>query len=102
MSYFYRCACTKCGEIFNLSDKDEHFICYECKDEKENENYDELDFWHTEKIKCPYCSYEFSNSLEYNLSNDGETTNISCQECGREFDIEFNVEITYTTSRNDK
>ncbi len=48
-------------------------------------------------IKCPYCDWEDEDSWEF---EEDEETHI-CGECGEEFNVEREVEITYNTSKID-
>jgi transcription elongation factor Elf1 len=46
-------------------------------------------------IKCPYCDWEDRDSWEF-----GEDSGIyTCGNCGEEFNVERNVEVTYSTTR---
>ena len=51
----------------------------------------------TEEIVCPYCGYEFSNSFEY---NDASGASIECLECDKEFGLEVQVTVEYTTGHH--
>ena len=48
-------------------------------------------------IKCPYCDWEDKDSWEF--SEDSGTC--TCGDCGKEFNVEREVEITYSTSKID-
>lgn len=48
-------------------------------------------------IKCPYCNWEDQDSWEF---QDDEGIQI-CGNCEEEFNVERNVEVTYSTSRID-
>jgi len=50
-----------------------------------------------DNIKCPYCDYEDNDSWEF-TDEEGEYT---CGECGEEFNVSRNIEVTYSTSRID-
>lgn len=55
---------------------------------------DELDYKHTDEVKCPHCDYEHSDSWE--LSNSGE---MECSSCGEEFMFDREVTVTYSTRK---
>ena len=44
------------------------------------------------EVVCPYCLHEFSDSWEFEESGE-----ISCESCGKKFNMEREVEITYST-----
>lgn len=46
-------------------------------------------------IKCPYCDWENSDSYEFTE----DSGNYICEDCGKEFFVERNIQITYDTSR---
>lgn len=46
-------------------------------------------------IKCPYCDWEDNDSWEFGKDSGTYT----CGDCGKEFNVERNVEITYSTTR---
>ena len=48
-------------------------------------------------IKCPYCDWEDNDSWEFGEDNGTHT----CGDCGEEFNVERNVEVTYSTTRID-
>lgn len=48
-------------------------------------------------IKCPYCDHEWEDSWEF---TDDEGTH-ECHECGKEFNVSRDIDITYSTSRID-
>jgi len=50
-----------------------------------------------QNIKCPYCDYEDTDSWEFG-TDSGKNT---CGSCGEEFNVQVNVEVTYTTTRID-
>ncbi|SRR3972149_1020349 len=51
---------------------------------------------HTNQIICPYCGHEDDES--WNLEEEGETQK-TCESCEKEFNVEKEVSITYSTSR---
>lgn len=46
-------------------------------------------------IKCPYCDWEDDDSWEI----EEEESMITCGNCGKEFNVLRQVEVTYSTSR---
>lgn len=48
-------------------------------------------------IKCPYCDWEDNDSWEF----DEDSGTLTCGDCGEEFNVERNVEVTYSTTRID-
>lgn len=48
-----------------------------------------------ENIKCPYCGFEDYDSWEFD--QDKGTT--ECGDCGEEFNVTRDIEVTYSTSR---
>jgi len=48
-------------------------------------------------IKCPYCDWEDNDSWEFGEDSGTHT----CGDCGEEFNVERNVEVTYSTTRID-
>ncbi len=49
---------------------------------------------HTSEITCPYCGWEDEDS--WALEESGEVT---CGECEKKFNVDREVEITYSTSK---
>lgn len=47
----------------------------------------------TGEIQCPACGFEFSDSWEFQDSDD----DIECPECHRHFSMERHIETSYTT-----
>lgn len=43
-------------------------------------------------IICPYCDHKFTDSWEWSECRDAE-----CGECGKEFDLEVQTDVSYTT-----
>ena len=56
----------------------------------------EFDTKHTREIICPHCGYEHSDSWEY--SDEGGTTQ-ECDECGNEYTLEIEFDVTYCTTK---
>lgn len=55
-----------------------------------------LDLWHNDEAKCPYCGFEDYDSWELGIDEDVEETT-ECPNCGEEYGVMRNVDITYTT-----
>ena len=49
-------------------------------------------------IKCPHCNYEDKDSWEFE-GNEGEESRVNCKSCEKEFYVERNVTVTYSTSK---
>jgi hypothetical protein len=49
------------------------------------------------EITCPYCGYEFQDSWDYGLKDDGDEIIEDCPECGKNFHVSFCVDVNYTT-----
>lgn len=58
----------------------------------------EIDHEYTKEVVCPYCGYEFSDSWEIN-SNDENLGLIDCDECGKSFYGQRDIDITYITEK---
>ena len=56
----------------------------------------EIDTYQTEEIICPFCAHEYSDSWEYHDYRG----NLSCNECRKEFYLEVNFDVSYSTSKN--
>ena len=54
-----------------------------------------------DEIKCPYCGYEFSDSWEFHLRNDGDSQEVECgnEECEKTFDAIMCITVTWSTRR---
>jgi len=57
----------------------------------------EFDTRYQDMIVCPWCGSKWYDDDSYYAS--AGTTEETCEECGREFSVEANIEVTYTTSR---
>jgi transposase len=53
----------------------------------------EYNTFYSSEIVCPYCGYTHNNSYEL-IEDEGI---LECENCGREFEYERNIEITYNT-----
>jgi len=52
------------------------------------------------KIICPYCGQIFTDSWED--APDEDDNDVSCGSCGREFYVNKQIDITYSSTPNDK
>jgi transcription elongation factor Elf1 len=51
-----------------------------------------------DNIVCPYCGYEVEDSWDIDLE-DGNEEELECGDCGKVFNCEKNVRVSYTTYR---
>ena len=63
---------------------------------KGNMEEDEFDCEYTSSPICPHCGYKHPDSFEWD--NEGDR---ACDSCGKEFDFERIVEVTWVTSKTD-
>lgn len=59
--------------------------------EKEIQRIQETD------ITCPYCGYQYKDSWEHGINNDGDSTIIKCPECTNKFYVALAVRYLYTS-----
>lgn len=87
--------CADCGTRNGLCTYTEAVLCSVCHDKRVEKRIAEFhgDTECTDEVTCPYCGYECSDSWEM---SEGEH---ECSDCGRTFDIEKNVTVTYCTSK---
>jgi DNA-directed RNA polymerase subunit RPC12/RpoP len=52
---------------------------------------------HTDEIVCPYCGYEFTDSWEFNDTQDEQ--HVECCDCGKEFLLYVIMSVDYTTRK---
>ena len=50
---------------------------------------------YTWNIICPYCGTKNNTPWEYNM-DDGDKIVASCGECGKDFNVQCSVDVTYT------
>lgn len=56
-----------------------------------------IDHTYTREIVCPYCGYEFADSVGYALI---ETPyEIECEDCLKTFEAHIEIETTYVTNK---
>jgi transcription elongation factor Elf1 len=48
-----------------------------------------------QEITCPHCNHEHSDSWEFGTDNGTR----ECYNCGVEFNVDVNIEVTYSTSK---
>jgi len=53
---------------------------------------DEMDYFRTNEITCPYCGWKDRDSWE--LTESGE---VFCSSCDKEFHVEREVDVKYTS-----
>lgn len=53
---------------------------------------DEMDYFRTNEITCPYCGWKDRDSWE--LTDSGE---VICSKCEKEFHVEREVDVKYTS-----
>ena len=84
-----------CGTSENLISDTVGVFCHDCREKRIEKWIAEFngDTDCTNEIVCPWCGYEHSDSWEM---GDGET---ECHDCGRKFETEKDVTVTYSTSR---
>ena len=97
--YISRCdehyRCDDCGTRDNLVTRSEGVLCPKCHDKRVDERVKTFDgdTNYTENIICPHCGDENGDSWE---SGEGET---QCDECGRLYEIERIVDVSYCTTK---
>lgn len=91
--------CVDCGKTIYLYSWDKDAICPDCKLAKrlrDDENYSEEDRTVLERlIYCPWCG----NYYEPDFYDGFTTKEETCDECGKKFLIEADVEVRYSTNR---
>ena len=55
------------------------------------------DLMYNSKPVCPKCGHEMQDACELDLQSDGDSTEVECGECGEDFKVELDLEITYNT-----
>jgi len=61
-------------------------------------NGKEVEAFGKRKITCPYCAYEYSDSWEKGMDNDGDSQEEECPECDKKFHVCINVNVDYTST----
>jgi len=59
----------------------------------------DIDHWMTDEVVCPHCGARYTDS--WDLFSDGSETveGVECDDCGKEFNAEVNMSVTYTTRK---
>ena len=97
--YFWRCEehyhCDDCGTRDGLCTHTEGVLCDPCHEKRVEKRIAEFfeDTEHTDEVTCPWCGYECSDSWEI---SDGTR---ECGDCGREYDVERDMTVTYSTAK---
>ncbi|CAI0731385.1 Uncharacterised protein [Serratia plymuthica] len=84
------------------------WTCHPCHEQQESErrlaalariapddDYSEMDFWHEDNAKCPWCSAELCTDESY----DADAEQCSCDECGNSFTLTAEHSVSWTTKR---
>lgn len=50
-----------------------------------------------DEITCPYCSYEYSESYDFGMENNNDTTILECPNCENKFLAEIDITVSYST-----
>lgn len=100
--------CYKCGketdrlfwsnrDLAKRLDEEDKYWCQECRDKADAFREWENEQSFTEEIVCPWCGEEQSDSWEC-CDWDYE---YECMNCGKMFEYERNVEVTYTSKKRE-
>jgi len=57
---------------------------------------DEYKYEYVNFITCPYCGYEDQDSWKEHM-DDGDHIKTNCQSCGKEFRVQCDISIKYTS-----
>ncbi|MEG5481679.1 hypothetical protein [Enterobacter kobei] len=60
-----------------------------------DDEYDEMDFWHEDEARCPWCKAEISTDESYDACQEEH----KCHECERHFKLTAEHSVTWTTIR---
>lgn len=97
--------CINCGrEIDSFDYKYQNQLCFSCaKKERQRKLAEKLqedeetetDF--EDEVVCPYCGYRMQDDCgDFVSEGSGE---YDCPECGKTFEFEAHIEVTYSTRR---
>jgi len=89
--------CSRCGKLGYIFDE-RLKLCWNCREQ------DRIKDLQTEAVKegktsgedyiiCPYCGYD------YGTDDMHESTDAQCPKCNKEFHIEINYSVDYSTSK---
>ena len=85
--------CNDCQEQINrkrLADAEARIV--------PDDEYDEMDFWHEDEARCPWCKAEISTDESYDAHQEEHT----CYECERQFKLTAEHSVSWTTIRSVK
>ena len=97
--------CKICGEAIDSFDyKYRNQLCFSCAKKEyqrklaealQDNEETETDF--EDEVVCPYCGHRMQDDDGYfEREGDGE---YECENCGKTFEFEVNIEVTYSTRR---
>ena len=89
--------CDDCGAKDDLIIAEDGVYCHDCLDKIINDDIKKFDgdTKYTSNIICPHCGYEDQDSWEM-TKDSGE---VNCSRCDKEFFVERDVTVTYSTSK---
>ena len=99
--------CKICGnEISEYSCVFHDGLCYSCEDRikeqeqaKKLQSNEETETSYEHDIVCPWCGCHFEDDDGYFVrQGDGE---YECDECGKKFYFQADIEVTYSTQRKE-
>lgn len=99
--------CKICGrKISEYNHTYENDLCYSCQKEirereqaQELQNNEETETFYENDIVCPWCGRRFEDDDGYFVrTGDGA---YECDECGKEFYFQADIEVTYSTQRKE-
>jgi hypothetical protein len=87
--------CAGCGTSEHLCTYTEAVLCSPCHDKRVEKRIAEFtgDTDHTNEVTCPHCGHECIDSWDM---SEGEH---ECGDCGREFTMERDVSVSYSTTK---
>lgn len=97
--YFWRCEehyhCDDCGTKEGLCTHSEGVLCDPCHEKRVEKRIAEFsgNTDYTNEVICPHCGYQHSDSFEM---SEGVR---ECHDCGREYEMERDVSVTYSTTK---
>lgn len=83
--------CKPCAEVEHKAEKEAALADMP-------EEYNELNYWHEDNIKCPYCDCKFAEDHEH---YDDDESDLECPRCDNVFTVTANHSVTFTTARKD-
>lgn len=99
--------CKICGkEIAEYNHTFHDDMCYSCEDRikkeeqaKKLQSNEETETFYENDIVCPWCGHHIEDDEGTFVSEgDGEYT---CDECGKVFKFQADIEVTYSTQRKE-